>query len=73
MPEVMVGVDIGTTSTKAVAFTLDGRVKAHQAVEYPLLRPTPAAACGTTTRPASVTACCPTTSANTTGRSCANW
>ena len=44
MPEVMVGVDIGTTSTKAVAFTLDGRVKAHQAVEYPLLRPTPAAA-----------------------------
>jgi gluconokinase len=40
----MIGVDIGTTSTKAVAYTLDGRVVAHDAVDYPLLRPTPAAA-----------------------------
>jgi gluconokinase len=44
MGSVMIGVDIGTTSTKAVAFSLDGRVVAHDAVDYPLLRPTPAAA-----------------------------
>lgn len=40
----VIGVDIGTTSTKAVAFTPEGRVVAHHAVDYPLLRPTPAAA-----------------------------
>ena len=34
---LMLGVDIGTTSTKTVAFTLDGRVVAQHAVEYPLL------------------------------------
>src|ERR1700674_2167906 len=44
MSKLMVGVDIGTTSTKAVVYTLDGRVAAHHAVDYPLLRPTPAAA-----------------------------
>ena len=44
MAEHMIGVDIGTTSTKAVVYTLDGAVAAHHAVNYPLLRPTPAAA-----------------------------
>ncbi|SFB31861.1 gluconokinase [Collimonas sp. OK607] len=33
----MLGVDIGTTSTKTVVFTLEGRVVAQHAVEYPLL------------------------------------
>lgn len=41
---VIIGVDIGTTSTKAVVFSTAGRVVAHHAVEYPLLTPTPAAA-----------------------------
>jgi gluconokinase len=41
---VVIGVDIGTTSTKAVVFDTAGRVVAHHAVEYPLLTPTPAAA-----------------------------
>ena len=41
---IVIGVDIGTTSTKAVAFRPSGRVVAHHAVEYPLLTPTPAAA-----------------------------
>ncbi|MCB1776929.1 MAG: hypothetical protein KDI50_05795, partial [Candidatus Competibacteraceae bacterium] len=31
---VVIGVDIGTTSTKAVAFDTGGRVIAHHAVEY---------------------------------------
>src|SRR5882672_9075753 len=44
MSSFMIGVDIGTTSTKAVVFTLDGQVVAHHAVDYPLLRPTSAAA-----------------------------
>ena len=44
MSNQVVGVDIGTTSTKAVVFDTDGRVVAHHAVEYPLLTPTPAAA-----------------------------
>lgn len=35
--EYMLGVDIGTTSTKAVLFTLTGQVVAQHAVEYPLL------------------------------------
>lgn len=33
----MLGVDIGTTSTKAVLFTLAGKVVAQHAVEYPLI------------------------------------
>lgn len=37
MSHFMLGVDIGTTSTKAVVFTLDGRIVAQHAVEYPLL------------------------------------
>lgn len=41
---VVIGVDIGTTSTKAVAFGAAGRVIAHHAVEYPLFTPTPGAA-----------------------------
>ncbi len=40
----VLGVDIGTTSTKAVVFDLAGRVVAHHSVEYPLLTPTPATA-----------------------------
>jgi len=44
MNSLMIGVDIGTTSTKAVVFTLAGKVVGHHAVDYPLLRPTPAAA-----------------------------
>jgi gluconokinase len=44
MPAYMIGVDIGTTSTKAVAYTLDGKVVSHHAVDYPLLRPETAAA-----------------------------
>src|SRR5271165_4117005 len=39
-----IGVDIGTTSTKAVAFDADGRILAQHAVEYPLLTPVPGAA-----------------------------
>jgi len=41
---IAIGVDIGTTSTKAVAFSTAGAVLAHHAVDYPLLRPEPAAA-----------------------------
>ncbi len=37
----MIGVDIGTTSTKAVGFNLQGHVLAEKAVEYPLLTPQP--------------------------------
>ncbi|MGC8016023.1 FGGY family carbohydrate kinase, partial [Salmonella enterica] len=33
----MLGVDIGTTSTKTVVFTLDGKVVAQHAEEYPVL------------------------------------
>ncbi|MFL9923139.1 gluconokinase [Herbaspirillum lusitanum] len=41
MPKIMLGADIGTTSTKTVAFTMDGKVLAQHAVEYPLLCTTP--------------------------------
>ena len=44
MPDHVIGVDIGTTATKAVVFDLRGRVVAHRTVEYPLLTPTPATA-----------------------------
>lgn len=37
MSRFMLGVDIGTTSTKTVVFSLDGQVVARYAVEYPLL------------------------------------
>ena len=38
---VVIGVDVGTTSTKAVAFTRDGRVVATGGAGYPLLEPHP--------------------------------
>lgn len=44
MARQIIGVDIGTTSTKAVAFDPTGQVLAHHAVEYSLLTPTPAMA-----------------------------
>ena len=44
MSDYMLGVDIGTTSTKAVLFDTDGHVVAHRTVGYPLLTPTPATA-----------------------------
>lgn len=44
MGRIVIGVDIGTTSTKAVAFTPAGRVLAHDATEYPLLQPEAGAA-----------------------------
>ena len=44
MSNHMIGVDIGTTSTKAVVFSTNGRLVAHHVVEYPLLTPTPATA-----------------------------
>ncbi len=37
----VVGVDIGTTSTKAVVFDLDGKVKGDETVGYPLHTPAP--------------------------------
>jgi gluconokinase len=38
---VVIGVDVGTTSTKAVAFTPDGAVVASGGAGYPLLEPFP--------------------------------
>jgi gluconokinase len=35
----VIGVDIGTTSTKAVVFDIGGRVKGHDTAFYPLLTP----------------------------------
>ncbi|WP_047152903.1 gluconokinase [Aneurinibacillus tyrosinisolvens] len=40
----MIGVDIGTTSTKAVLYTEKGNVVAKHGVEYPLFTPTPSTA-----------------------------
>ena len=37
----MIGVDIGTTSTKSVLFSTDGSVIASHGIEYPLYSPTP--------------------------------
>ncbi len=39
MPRFMIGIDIGTTSTKAVVYTLQGGVVAQHGVDYPLLSP----------------------------------
>lgn len=44
MTEYMLGVDLGTTSTKAVLFTRAGEVVEQAPVEYPLLTPVPGAA-----------------------------
>ncbi|MFO1120649.1 MAG: FGGY family carbohydrate kinase, partial [Rhodospirillales bacterium] len=43
LPHV-IGVDIGTTSTKAVVFDLEGKVKGHHTAYYPLLTPAPGVA-----------------------------
>lgn len=40
----VIGVDIGTTSTKSVLFQVDGTVISSSSVEYPLLSPAPDAA-----------------------------
>jgi gluconokinase len=40
----MIGVDIGTTSTKAVLFKQDGNIVAQGSADYPLHTPTPAIA-----------------------------
>ncbi|MEO6959637.1 MAG: gluconokinase, partial [Burkholderiaceae bacterium] len=40
----IIGVDIGTTSTKAVIFDDDGQVAAKHHIDYPLLTPLPSAA-----------------------------
>ncbi|MCP8969307.1 gluconokinase [Ectobacillus ponti] len=37
----VIGVDIGTTSAKAVLFAQDGAVVSHHSVEYPMYSPTP--------------------------------
>ncbi|MFD2247175.1 gluconokinase [Pontibacter ruber] len=42
--QAIVGVDIGTTSTKAVAFGITGHVLFQEAKEYPLLSPGPGTA-----------------------------
>ena len=34
-----IGIDIGTTSTKAVAFSLTGEVLAQKSLGYPILHP----------------------------------
>jgi gluconokinase len=39
--QVIIGVDIGTTSTKAMAFTPDGQVLDSHYQEYPIYRPAP--------------------------------
>ncbi|MED0686064.1 MULTISPECIES: gluconokinase [Anoxybacillus] len=41
MSQVVIGVDIGTTSTKAVIFDEDGGIRSIHAVEYPMLHPQP--------------------------------
>jgi xylulokinase len=40
-PEVVVGMDVGTSAVKAVALTLDGRVLAGHQTAYPLSMPRP--------------------------------
>lgn len=44
MGNYMMGVDIGTTSTKAVLFNEEGKAVSRFGVEYPLYTPTPATA-----------------------------
>ena len=39
--DIIIGVDIGTSATKAVAFRASGRVVAHEQVDYGLLNPQP--------------------------------
>ncbi|PFG03716.1 gluconate kinase (FGGY family) [Bacillus sp. es.034] len=44
MSEFMIGVDIGTTSTKAVLFNKEGKAIERHGIEYPLHTPTPGTA-----------------------------
>lgn len=39
--DYIIGIDIGTTSTKAVAFSTTGEVLAQQAIHYPITHPQP--------------------------------
>jgi gluconokinase len=39
--DVVIGIDTGTTATKGIAATLDGLVRAHTSVHYPLSVPAP--------------------------------
>jgi gluconokinase len=39
--DVMIGIDTGTTATKGIAAGLDGRLRAHTSVHYPLSVPAP--------------------------------
>ncbi|BAD76226.1 gluconokinase [Geobacillus kaustophilus HTA426] len=39
--DVVIGIDIGTTSTKAVVFDEQGRVLASHAIDYPIIQPHP--------------------------------
>ena len=40
----VIGVDIGTTSTKAVVFDVTGKVEGHHNVDYPLITSAPGVA-----------------------------
>ena len=44
LPGCAIGVDIGTSSTKAVLYDAAGRMRARHAIEYPLHTPSPGAA-----------------------------
>ncbi|MCC9134818.1 gluconokinase [Pontibacter silvestris] len=39
--QTLIGVDIGTTSTKTVAFDIEGKVLFHYAIEYPIISKEP--------------------------------
>ena len=41
MPAYLLGVDVGTQSSKGALVTVDGRVVAHHAVEHGVSRPFP--------------------------------
>ena len=41
MPEVMLGIDVGTTAVKVAAFGLDGELLAVHSAAYPTHRPHP--------------------------------
>ena len=41
MPDVLIGIDVGTSGVKGVAIDAEGRVLATAAAEYPLSRPQP--------------------------------
>lgn len=40
--KVVIGLDVGTTSTKAVVFGLEGQIRGVYAVDYPIIQPHPA-------------------------------